>query len=111
MFATYESRLRFILSCLALLILMPAAAADESKWNVHVWQPNDASPNSIIAGLTQTKDGYLWVGTTTGLARFDGVKFQTTPLRDLYHGEVNRIGVLAPSHDGSLLIAIYHGPV
>src|SRR3954464_13892594 len=106
MFATHEFRLRSILRWLALLILMPSAAADENKWNVRVWQPNDASPNSIIAGLAQTQDGYLWVGTATGLARFDGVNFQTTSLGDLYHGEINRIGVLAPSRDGSLLIAI-----
>src|SRR3569833_2856056 len=26
--------------------------------------------------LAQTTDGYLWVGTATGLFRFDGVRFQ-----------------------------------
>ncbi len=25
--------------------------------------------------VTQTRDGYLWVGTLAGLARFDGVQF------------------------------------
>ena len=31
--------------------------------------------------LVQTSDGYLWIGTGTGLVRFDGVKFTEIPLR------------------------------
>jgi ligand-binding sensor domain-containing protein len=32
-------------------------------------------PHHSIRALAQTSDGYLWVGTLGGLARFDGVWF------------------------------------
>jgi ligand-binding sensor domain-containing protein len=32
-------------------------------------------PQSCVAAMTQTRDGYLWVGTLGGLARFDGRRF------------------------------------
>jgi ligand-binding sensor domain-containing protein len=32
-------------------------------------------PQSIVKGMAQTPDGYLWIATLDGLARFDGVRF------------------------------------
>ena len=40
-----------------------------------VWQTQDGLPQDTINALVQTKDGYLWVGTGGGLARFDGFRF------------------------------------
>lgn len=58
------------------LTMVKSLIAAPSDWNVSVWQPNNALPNSKITGVVQTSDGYLWVGSFTGLARFDGVKFE-----------------------------------
>ncbi len=33
-------------------------------------------PQSSVIAMTQTRDGYLWLGTLNGLARFDGVHFK-----------------------------------
>ncbi|HEY3915313.1 MAG TPA: two-component regulator propeller domain-containing protein, partial [Verrucomicrobiae bacterium] len=44
---------------------------------VDVWDTEDGLPNSTVTAVAQTPDGYLWVGTYNGLARFDGVKFVT----------------------------------
>src|SRR5689334_23097304 len=44
-------------------------------YNVRVWQIDDGLPQNSVWAITQTKDGYLWVGTQQGLARFDGVRF------------------------------------
>ena len=30
-----------------------------------------------MTSIAQTPDGYLWVGTYNGLARFDGARFET----------------------------------
>jgi signal transduction histidine kinase/ligand-binding sensor domain-containing protein len=38
-------------------------------------EPQDIS-GGRIAGLAQTPDGYLWIGTETGLVRFDGLSFR-----------------------------------
>src|SRR5690242_13710170 len=32
-------------------------------------------PNNEVIALTQTRDGYLWLGTLNGLVRFDGLHF------------------------------------
>jgi signal transduction histidine kinase/ligand-binding sensor domain-containing protein/CheY-like chemotaxis protein len=41
------------------------------------WTVLDGLPNNVIRAIVQTRDGYLWVGTPEGLARFDGVHFTT----------------------------------
>src|SRR5580704_313957 len=38
------------------------------------WTGQDGAPSNIQA-LAQTTDGYLWLGTASGLFRFDGVRF------------------------------------
>jgi ligand-binding sensor domain-containing protein len=39
------------------------------------WHTEDGLPDGSITALAQTPDGYLWIGTFNGLARFDGVRF------------------------------------
>ena len=46
------------------------------------WQTRDGLPQSTVNTILQTRDGYLWVGTSGGLARFDGVRFRTFGLED-----------------------------
>src|SRR6266853_801844 len=38
-------------------------------------QPVAGLPQNSVISMTQTRDGYLWVGTLNGLARFDGLRF------------------------------------
>ena len=40
-----------------------------------VWGTGDGLPQSSVIALTQTHDGYLWLGTLNGLVRFDGKSF------------------------------------
>jgi signal transduction histidine kinase/ligand-binding sensor domain-containing protein len=42
---------------------------------MHVWQADDGLPQNGVTAIVQTRDGYLWIGTYGGLARFDGVRF------------------------------------
>ena len=39
------------------------------------WTVETGLPQNIISGIHQTPEGYLWVATLDGLARFDGVRF------------------------------------
>ncbi len=41
------------------------------------WTMGDGLPSNSIWSITQTIDGYIWLGTYHGLVRFDGVKFET----------------------------------
>ena len=42
------------------------------------WVTKDGAPRGITS-LAQTRDGYLWIGTTLGLYRFDGSRFAEYP--------------------------------
>src|SRR3974377_1049813 len=40
-----------------------------------VWQTQDGLPENTVQAFAQTPDGYLWIGTSGGLVRFDGASF------------------------------------
>jgi ligand-binding sensor domain-containing protein/signal transduction histidine kinase len=42
-----------------------------------IWQTQQGLPQASIYAVLQTTDGQLWLGTQTGLVRFDGVRFTT----------------------------------
>ena len=42
---------------------------------LRVWQTEDGLPDNAVSAVVQTRDGYVWLGTYGGLARFDGVRF------------------------------------
>ena len=46
-----------------------------SQYKIDGWQTEQGLPLNTVQALLQTRDGYLWVGTAGGLARFDGVRF------------------------------------
>ncbi len=41
------------------------------------WGETDGLPQASVEAIAQTPDGYLWVGTQEGVARFDGIGFKT----------------------------------
>jgi ligand-binding sensor domain-containing protein len=57
-----------------------SAATNNSAWSARVWQIDDGLPDNSVSGIVQTPDGYLWVSTESGLARFDGVRFENIAL-------------------------------
>jgi len=97
------------------LILIFAGTAQEatasSSWFARPWQTDEGLPNNTVAALAQTPDGYLWIATPVGLARFDGARFEEISLTN-YVAEPNR-GVLAlvPSRSGGLWLAMDRGPI
>ncbi len=48
-----------------------------TQYKIDGWQTEQGLPLNTVQSLLQTRDGYLWVGTAGGLARFDGVRFTT----------------------------------
>ena len=61
--------------------LAVASAADlGAGWARRVWQTDDGLPAANVTGIVQTQDGYLWLATQSGLARFDGVQFEVEPI-------------------------------
>jgi ligand-binding sensor domain-containing protein len=52
------------------------AAHSTEQFIVDQWQTEKGLPGHVVLAVTQTRDGYLWVGTLFGLARFDGFHFE-----------------------------------
>lgn len=59
---------------LTTLVSLPLAAG-EPAWQQRTWKTEQGLPNNAVECLLQGRDGYLWIGTREGLARFDGVEF------------------------------------
>jgi ligand-binding sensor domain-containing protein len=54
----------------------PTGASERSEYVVTSWHIQDGLPSDRVQAVLQTRDGYIWVATFNGLARFDGVQFQ-----------------------------------
>lgn len=67
--------------CFAGLTVPPGRAGDfdtdlaETASTMRIWHVAEGLPSDSVTALVQTRGGFLWVGTSAGLARFDGVKF------------------------------------
>jgi signal transduction histidine kinase/ligand-binding sensor domain-containing protein len=48
-----------------------------SQYVHRIWQVQQGLPQASIYSIVETHDGYLWLGTQTGLVKFDGVRFTT----------------------------------
>lgn len=73
-----------ILGALSLATSSFAATYLADGYSMRIWQTEDGLPQNTVTSAVQTHDGYLWFGTDSGLARFDGERFQvfntlTTP--------------------------------
>jgi signal transduction histidine kinase/ligand-binding sensor domain-containing protein len=58
------------------VVLNPARSQPLIDYFVENWQTDEGGlPQNSVTSLVQTSDGYLWIGTFNGLARFDGTRF------------------------------------
>jgi signal transduction histidine kinase/ligand-binding sensor domain-containing protein len=53
------------------------AAVAVGHFRVDVWRAEHGMPSNVVSRVARSDDGYLWIGTPAGLARFDGVRFTT----------------------------------
>jgi ligand-binding sensor domain-containing protein/two-component sensor histidine kinase len=77
-------KIRRTIPCAWLWVCVLAAAAPTSggatdpsgfPFIVNTWNKEQGLPDGEVISVVQTRDGYLWLGTLHGLARFDGSGF------------------------------------
>jgi signal transduction histidine kinase/ligand-binding sensor domain-containing protein len=79
------------------------------KYLHDAWNTENGLPQNSVPAILQTRDGYLWVGTFGGLARFDGVKFTVFDTGNSPGLKSNRIITLYEDRAGALWIGTEQG--
>src|SRR6267142_1205768 len=80
-----------------------------SQYGHTAWRVQDGYFGGKVRKITQTSDGYIWVGTEAGLFRFDGVRF--VPWSSLAGEQLSSTYIIAlrGARDGSLWIGTDDG--
>jgi signal transduction histidine kinase/ligand-binding sensor domain-containing protein len=78
---------------------------------IDVWQGEKGLPQNTVTGLAQTSDGYLWLSTLDGVARFDGVRFKMFKTGDTPALGSGRIRFLFTGRHGELWLSTQEGGV
>jgi len=73
------------------------------------WGLREGLPQLSVTDIAQTPDGYLWVATEEGLARFDGVRFTVFDEENTQGLRSRNIEALAVGIDGALWIGTIGG--
>ena len=109
-----QRRFGFWLCSWLLLLCVPLYGIDRDRkldqLNHTGWTHIDGAPGEVHA-LAQTADGYLWLGTATGLFRSDGIRFQ--PYKPQF-GQVypqRNVMSLFSVPDGGLWVGYWYGGV
>jgi ligand-binding sensor domain-containing protein len=101
---------RLILFCFVLFLftISPVAALDSSRqisqYGHTAWRIEEGVFAGAPNAMAQTTDGYIWIGTQSGLVRFDGVRFVPWRPSDGKELPSTRIISLLGGQDGSLWI-------
>jgi len=89
----------------AALILAVCRVSSASEIHFDTWTVEDGLPANSISDILQTPDGYLWLATPNGLARFDGVRFTVLDRTSDVGLDANRCVSLAPDQGGAFWVA------
>ena len=97
----------------SLLAAASAEALDPSRrisqYGHTAWRMQDGYFTGAPNAIAQTADGYLWIGTQSGLVRFDGVRFMPWTPPPGKRLPSTTITALLAARDGSLWIGTYGG--
>jgi signal transduction histidine kinase/ligand-binding sensor domain-containing protein len=96
---------------LLLLALVSSAAEVQAQAGVlvRVWQSQDGLPGNVVRSLVQASDGYLWVATAEGVARFDGFEFESIEPEENLRRNRFAFSRLFASSGGRVWAATYQG--
>jgi len=104
--------LQRMLRVLWFVAIAGTGAAQDLRYLSHqAWGTEEGLPQSSVHAIAQTPDGYLWVATEGGLARFDGVSFKVYNRKNEPAFASDDLCCLKVQADESLLIGTADGTV
>ncbi len=101
------SMLIFLLGSPPVLALDPSL--DVSQYAHSAWFFRNGFLNGAVYAITQTPDGYLWLGTQSGVVRFDGARAVPLALPPGQQLPSTAVTSLLAAHDGTLWIGTFDG--
>lgn len=100
---------RILIAWLLAVLCARGAPPSSSGVVVRVWQSQDGLPGNVVRSVVQSSDGYLWVATAEGVARFDGFEFELIePDEELRRFRLAFFRLFATTR-GDVLAATYQG--
>jgi ligand-binding sensor domain-containing protein len=101
----FRARILFVLiPCIASTSLALNPKKNIAQYGHSFWNRENGLPSNSIKVVYPTSDGYIWLGTTSGLFKFDGETFSEVST-DLKAPELpEMISALCETKDGSLWI-------
>lgn len=93
-----------VLFGLCLFCVAEEARDSRTEFTQRVWKKGQGLPDNKVQAILQTRDGYLWIGTGAGLARFDGTSFSVFNRINTPEMRTDSILSLAEDVDGDLWI-------
>lgn len=100
-------------ACLVAHAAEPAATPTpehpSAPYHSQTWTTEQGLPGDAVRAVAQTRDGYLWVATQAGLARFDGVRFKVFGKQNEPAFRTDECNVLLEGSDGSLWVGTIGG--
>ncbi len=79
------------------------------RYQQFVWLEEHGLPQNTVQALTRTRDGYLWLGTLAGAARFDGARFTVFSDGNTPEFKGGYITALLEDRQGSLWLGLEGG--
>jgi signal transduction histidine kinase/ligand-binding sensor domain-containing protein len=58
------------------ILFMLVTACVHAQYRSTQWTTDTGLPQNSVRGIVQAPDGYIWVATLNGVAKFDGLRFQ-----------------------------------
>lgn len=110
-------RIVAVLLCLLAVTARPRAETPPPPRKVFgvyqqtVWRDTDGLPHNSVYAISQTPEGYLWLGTAEGLVRFDGVRFTVFDRTNTLELKDAQILTLLNDREGNLWIGTGRGVV
>ena len=97
-----------LLACCSLALALDPSL-DVSQYAHTAWKVRDGVIKTKVLAISQTPDGYLWLGTDSGLFRFDGVRAIPWQPPNGEHLPGKYISTLLVARDGTLWIGTHNG--
>lgn len=107
-----QKKYRLVVFLLSLIIMPPfQVKANSQEFSFDIFSQENGLPNNLIQCIYQDSKGWMWIGTSQGLSRFDGytfLNFLPNPT-DSASLQGNLVRVIKEDKNGNLLVGTENG--